>query len=132
MAATTTPDPSTQPGHLPPTRHLWQTRGQRGQETEATVQGQPEEGPASAKSRRQFDERDYHAAGRPALPDHKRYFRQGRLQWTFYLDQFRAKETPPHWEHVRDPTESLLRERGEDFLRDWWVVEGLYQPSSSS
>ncbi|KAB0388387.1 hypothetical protein FD755_003343 [Muntiacus reevesi] len=73
--------------------------------------------PASAKSRREFDEIELAYRRRPPRsPDHKRYFRDKDGLRDFYLDQFRAKETSPHWEHV-DLTD-LYKERGEDFKRD--------------
>ncbi|XP_048191007.1 glutamate receptor ionotropic, NMDA 2B [Perognathus longimembris pacificus] len=74
--------------------------------------------PASAKSRREFDEIELAYRRRPARsPDHKRYFRDKEGLRDFYLDQFRPKENSPHWEHV-DLTD-IYKERGSDgFKRD--------------
>ncbi|XP_077026243.1 glutamate receptor ionotropic, NMDA 2B isoform X1 [Tamandua tetradactyla] len=73
--------------------------------------------PASAKSRREFDEIELAYRRRPPRsPDHKRYFRDKEGLRDFYLDQFRTKENSPHWEHV-DLTD-IYKERGEDFKRD--------------
>nr|XP_004611427.1 unnamed protein product [Sorex araneus] len=72
--------------------------------------------PASAKSRREFDEIELAYRRRPPRsPDHKRYFRDKEGLRDFYLDQFRPKENSPHWEHV-DLTD-IYKERGEDFKR---------------
>uniref|UniRef100_G3TX07 Glutamate receptor n=1 Tax=Loxodonta africana TaxID=9785 RepID=G3TX07_LOXAF len=73
--------------------------------------------PASAKSRREFDEIELAYRRRPPRsPDHKRYFRDKEGLRDFYLDQFRTKENSPHWEHV-DLTD-IYKERGDDFKRD--------------
>jgi len=73
--------------------------------------------PASAKSRREFDEIELAYRRRPPRsPDHKRYFRDKEGLRDFYLDQFRAKENSPHWEHV-DLTD-IYKERGDEFKRD--------------
>ncbi|NXQ75257.1 NMDE2 protein, partial [Quiscalus mexicanus] len=73
--------------------------------------------PASAKSRREFDEIELSYRRRPPRsPDHKRYFRDKEGLRDFYLDQFRTKENSPHWEHV-DLTD-IYKERGDDFKRD--------------
>ncbi|XP_078496279.1 glutamate receptor ionotropic, NMDA 2B [Lissotriton helveticus] len=72
--------------------------------------------PASAKSRREFDEIELAYRRRPRSPDHKRYFRDKEGLRDFYLDQFRPKENNPHWEHV-DLTD-IYKERGNDFKHD--------------
>ncbi|KAF6118886.1 glutamate ionotropic receptor NMDA type subunit 2B [Phyllostomus discolor] len=73
--------------------------------------------PASAKSRREFDEIELAYRRRPPRsPDHKRYFRDKEGLRDFYLDQFRTKENSPQWEHV-DLTD-IYKERSEDFKRD--------------
>ncbi|RMC03322.1 hypothetical protein DUI87_20518 [Hirundo rustica rustica] len=73
--------------------------------------------PASAKSRREFDEIELAYRRRPPRsPDHKRYFRDKEGLRDFYLDQFRTKENSPHWEHV-DLTD-IYKERGDEFKRD--------------
>ncbi|XP_075038978.1 glutamate receptor ionotropic, NMDA 2B [Mixophyes fleayi] len=72
--------------------------------------------PASAKSRREFDEIELAYRRRPRSPDHKRYFRDKEGLRDFYLDQFRTKENNPHWEHV-DLTD-IYKERGEDFKHE--------------
>ncbi|XP_008257825.1 glutamate receptor ionotropic, NMDA 2B [Oryctolagus cuniculus] len=73
--------------------------------------------PASAKSRREFDEIELAYRRRPPRsPDHKRYFRDKEGLRDFYLDQFRTKENSPHWEHV-DLTD-IYKERSDDFKRD--------------
>nr|XP_033791111.1 glutamate receptor ionotropic, NMDA 2B isoform X1 [Geotrypetes seraphini]XP_033791112.1 glutamate receptor ionotropic, NMDA 2B isoform X1 [Geotrypetes seraphini]XP_033791113.1 glutamate receptor ionotropic, NMDA 2B isoform X1 [Geotrypetes seraphini] len=72
--------------------------------------------PASAKSRREFDEIELAYRRRPHSPDHKRYFRDKEGLRDFYLDQFRTKENNPHWEHV-DLTD-IYKERGEDFKHE--------------
>ncbi|XP_072277038.1 glutamate receptor ionotropic, NMDA 2B [Pyxicephalus adspersus] len=72
--------------------------------------------PASAKSRREFDEIELAYRRRPRSPDHKRYFRDNEGLRDFYLDQFRTKENNPHWEHV-DLTD-MYKERGEEFKHE--------------
>ncbi|KAM5149024.1 glutamate receptor ionotropic, NMDA 2B [Mantella aurantiaca] len=72
--------------------------------------------PASAKSRREFDEIELAYRRRPRSPDHKRYFRDKEGLRDFYLDQFRTKENNPHWEHV-DLTD-MYKERGEEFKHE--------------
>uniref|UniRef100_H3AHZ7 Glutamate ionotropic receptor NMDA type subunit 2B n=1 Tax=Latimeria chalumnae TaxID=7897 RepID=H3AHZ7_LATCH len=72
--------------------------------------------PASAKSRREFDEIELAYRRRPRSPDRKRYFRNKEGLRDLYLDQFRAKDNSPHWEHV-DLTD-LYKERGEDFKHE--------------
>ncbi|XP_053325087.1 glutamate receptor ionotropic, NMDA 2B [Spea bombifrons] len=72
--------------------------------------------PASAKSRREFDEIELAYRRRPRSPDHKRYFRDKEGLRDFYLDQFRTKENNPHWEHV-DLTD-IYKERGDDFKHE--------------
>lgn len=73
--------------------------------------------PASAKSRREFDEIELAYRRRPPRsPDHKRYFRDKEGLRDFYLDQFRPKENSPHWEHV-DLTD-IYKEQSDDFKRD--------------
>ncbi|KAG8513731.1 Glutamate receptor ionotropic, NMDA 2B [Galemys pyrenaicus] len=68
--------------------------------------------PASAKSRREFDEIELAYRRRPPRsPDHKRYFRDKEGLRDFYLDQFRPKENSPHWEHV-DLTD-IYKERSD-------------------
>lgn len=72
--------------------------------------------PASAKSRREFDEIELAYRRRPRSPDHKRYFRDKEGLRDFYLDQFRTKENNPHWEHV-DLTD-MYKERGEELKHE--------------
>ncbi|XP_042201038.1 glutamate receptor ionotropic, NMDA 2B, partial [Callorhinchus milii] len=75
--------------------------------------------PASAKSRKEFDEIELAFRRRAAnAPDRKaRFFNKDKLR-DFYRDQFRSKEPAAHWEHV-DLTELYKgREEEDGYGRD--------------